>query len=75
MHVNLLAIQEMLATPDVEFSLNGLRAELNRLTGGSWQIGRRLCTLGHLLAAEAVMDRGSVQHHHCQSLRWRQMAK
>jgi hypothetical protein len=34
MHVDLFAIQEILATPDAEFSLNSLRAELNRLTGG-----------------------------------------
>jgi hypothetical protein len=36
MNVDLFAIQEILATPDAEFSLNSLRAELNRLTGGSW---------------------------------------
>jgi hypothetical protein len=35
MHVDVLALQEMLATPDAEFSLNALRAELDRLTGGS----------------------------------------
>jgi hypothetical protein len=28
----------MLTTPDAEFSLNALRTELNRLTGGSWQV-------------------------------------
>jgi hypothetical protein len=37
MHVDVLALQEILATPDAEFSLNALRADLNRLTGGSWQ--------------------------------------
>jgi len=43
MHVDVLALQEMLATPDAEFSLNGLRAELNRLTGGSWQVDLQSC--------------------------------
>ena len=35
MHVDVLALQEMLTTPDAEFSLNALRTELDRLTGGS----------------------------------------
>ena len=43
MNVDLLAIQEMLATPDAEFSLNSLRAELERLTGGSWQVDLHAC--------------------------------
>jgi hypothetical protein len=43
MHVDVLARQEMLATPDAEFSLNGLRAELTRLTGGSWQVDLQSC--------------------------------
>ena len=43
MHVDVLALQEMLATPDAEFSLNSLRAELNRLTGGSWQVDLQSC--------------------------------
>ena len=38
MHADLFALQEILATPDAEFSLNALRAALNRLTGGSWQV-------------------------------------
>jgi hypothetical protein len=43
MHVDVLALQEMLATPDAEFSLNGLRTELDRLTGGSWQVDLQAC--------------------------------
>jgi endonuclease/exonuclease/phosphatase family metal-dependent hydrolase len=43
MHVDLLALQEILATPDAEFSLNSLRAELDRLTGGSWQVDLQAC--------------------------------
>jgi hypothetical protein len=38
MNMDLFALQEILATPDAEFSLNSLRSELNRLTGGSWQV-------------------------------------
>jgi hypothetical protein len=38
MNADLFALQEILATPDAEFSLNSLRSELNRLTGGSWQV-------------------------------------
>jgi hypothetical protein len=41
MHADLFALQEILATPDAEFALNSLRAELNRLTGGSWQVDLR----------------------------------
>jgi hypothetical protein len=29
--------------PDAEFSLNALRADLNRLTGGSWQVDLQSC--------------------------------
>jgi hypothetical protein len=29
--------------PDAEFSLNALRSELNRLTGGSWQVDLQAC--------------------------------
>ena len=43
MNVDLFAIQESLATPDAEFSLNSLRLELNRLTGGSWQVDLQSC--------------------------------
>jgi endonuclease/exonuclease/phosphatase family metal-dependent hydrolase len=43
MHVDVLAIQEILATPDAEFSLNALRTELDRLTGGSWQVDLQSC--------------------------------
>jgi endonuclease/exonuclease/phosphatase family metal-dependent hydrolase len=43
MHVDLLALQEILATPDAEFSLNALRTELERLTGGSWQVDLQSC--------------------------------
>jgi endonuclease/exonuclease/phosphatase family metal-dependent hydrolase len=43
MNADLLALQEILATPDAEFSLNSLRAELNRLTGGSWQVDLQSC--------------------------------
>jgi hypothetical protein len=43
MHVDLLALQEILATPDGEFSLNALRTELERLTGGSWQVDLHAC--------------------------------
>jgi hypothetical protein len=43
MHVDVLALQEMLATPDAEFSLNALRSELDRLTGGSWQVDLQTC--------------------------------
>jgi hypothetical protein len=43
MHADLFALQEILATPDAEFSLNSLRAELNRLTGGSWQVDLQAC--------------------------------
>jgi hypothetical protein len=38
MHADLFALQEILATADAEFSLNSLRLELHRLTGGSWQV-------------------------------------
>jgi hypothetical protein len=43
MNVDVLAHQEILATPDVEFSLNALRSELDRLTGGSWQVDLQAC--------------------------------
>jgi endonuclease/exonuclease/phosphatase family metal-dependent hydrolase len=43
MNVDVLALQEILATPDAEFSLNALRSELNRLTGGSWQVDLQAC--------------------------------
>jgi endonuclease/exonuclease/phosphatase family metal-dependent hydrolase len=43
MHTDLFALQEILATPDTEFSLNSLRSELNRLTGGSWQVDLQSC--------------------------------
>jgi endonuclease/exonuclease/phosphatase family metal-dependent hydrolase len=43
MHVDVLALQEILATPDAEFSLNALRADLERLTGGSWQVDLHAC--------------------------------
>jgi hypothetical protein len=43
MNMDLFAIQEILATPDAEFSLNSLRSELNRLTGGSWQVDLQSC--------------------------------
>jgi endonuclease/exonuclease/phosphatase family metal-dependent hydrolase len=43
MHVDVLALQEMLVTPDAQFSLNSLRAELDRLTGGSWQVDLQSC--------------------------------
>jgi endonuclease/exonuclease/phosphatase family metal-dependent hydrolase len=43
MHVDLLALQEILATPDGELSLNALRTELERLTGGSWQVDLQAC--------------------------------
>jgi endonuclease/exonuclease/phosphatase family metal-dependent hydrolase len=43
MNVDLLALQEILATPNAEFSLNSLRAELSRLTGGSWQVDLQSC--------------------------------
>jgi len=43
MNTDLFALQEILATPDAEFSLNALRAELNRLTGGSWQVDLQSC--------------------------------
>lgn len=43
MNVDVLAIQEILATPDAEFSLNALRADLARLTGGSWQVDLQAC--------------------------------
>jgi hypothetical protein len=43
MNVDLLALQEILTTPDAEFSLNALRAELERLTGGSWQVDLHAC--------------------------------
>jgi hypothetical protein len=43
MHADLFALQEILATPDAELSLNSLRAELNRLTGGSWQVDLQAC--------------------------------
>jgi hypothetical protein len=42
-NTDLFAIQEILATPDADFSLNSLRAELNRLTGGSWQVDLHAC--------------------------------
>jgi endonuclease/exonuclease/phosphatase family metal-dependent hydrolase len=43
MHVDVLALQEILATPDAEFSLNALRSELDRLGGGSWQVDLQDC--------------------------------
>jgi endonuclease/exonuclease/phosphatase family metal-dependent hydrolase len=43
MNVDLLALQEILTTPDAEFSLNALRTELNRLTGTSWQVDLHDC--------------------------------
>lgn len=43
MNVDVLALQEILATPDAEFSLNALRTELERLTGGSWQVDLHAC--------------------------------
>jgi endonuclease/exonuclease/phosphatase family metal-dependent hydrolase len=43
MNADLFALQEMLATPDAEFSLNALRSDLNRLTGGSWQVDLQSC--------------------------------
>jgi endonuclease/exonuclease/phosphatase family metal-dependent hydrolase len=43
MDADLFALQEILATPDAEFSLNSLREELNRLTGGSWQVDLQSC--------------------------------
>jgi endonuclease/exonuclease/phosphatase family metal-dependent hydrolase len=43
MNVDVLALQEILATPDAEFSLNSLRTELDRLTGGSWQVDLQAC--------------------------------
>jgi hypothetical protein len=43
MHVDMLALQEILATPDGEFSLNALRIELERLTGGSWHVDLHAC--------------------------------
>jgi endonuclease/exonuclease/phosphatase family metal-dependent hydrolase len=43
MNMDLFALQEILATPDAEFSLNSLRSELNRLTGGSWQVDLQSC--------------------------------
>jgi endonuclease/exonuclease/phosphatase family metal-dependent hydrolase len=43
MNVDVLAIQEILATPDAEFSLNALRADLDRRTGGSWQVDLQSC--------------------------------
>jgi len=43
MNTDLFALQEILATPDAEFSLNALRSELNRLTSGSWQVDLQSC--------------------------------
>jgi hypothetical protein len=43
MHVDVLALQEILSIPDAEFSLNALRSELDRLTGGSWQVDLQAC--------------------------------
>jgi Bacterial SH3 domain len=43
MHTDLFALQEILATADAEFSLNALRSELDRLTGGSWQVDLQAC--------------------------------
>jgi hypothetical protein len=43
MHTDLFALQEILASPDAELSLNALRSELNRLTGGSWQVDLQAC--------------------------------
>jgi hypothetical protein len=43
MNVDVLAMQEILATADAEFSLNALRSELDRLTGGSWQVDQQAC--------------------------------
>jgi Endonuclease/Exonuclease/phosphatase family len=42
-NTDLFALLEILATPDAEFSLNALRVELNRLTGGSWQVDLQAC--------------------------------
>ena len=47
MHVDVLALQEILTTPDAEFSLNALRAELNRLAGGSWEVDLQSCGSPH----------------------------
>jgi hypothetical protein len=38
MHVHLVALQEILTTPDVQTPLQTLRADLDRLTGEAWQI-------------------------------------
>jgi hypothetical protein len=43
MNTDLFALQEILTTPDAEFSLNALRTELDRLTGGSWQMDLQSC--------------------------------
>ena len=43
MNVDVLTLQEILATPDAEFSLNALRSELERLTGGPWQVDLHAC--------------------------------
>jgi endonuclease/exonuclease/phosphatase family metal-dependent hydrolase len=43
MNVDVLALQEILATPDAEFSLNALRSALDQLTGGSWQVDLQSC--------------------------------
>jgi hypothetical protein len=43
MNTDLFALQEILATADAEFSLNALRSELDRLTGGSWQVDLQAC--------------------------------
>jgi endonuclease/exonuclease/phosphatase family metal-dependent hydrolase len=43
MNVDVLALQEILGTPDAQFSLNALRSELDRLTAGSWQVDLQDC--------------------------------
>ena len=43
MNTDLFALQEILATPDAEFSHNSPRAELDRLTGASWQVDLQSC--------------------------------
>jgi endonuclease/exonuclease/phosphatase family metal-dependent hydrolase len=43
MHVDLLALQEILTTPDAQTALQTLRADPNRLTGGTWQVDLQDC--------------------------------
>jgi hypothetical protein len=43
MQVDLLAIQEILATPAAQTALQTLCSELDRLTGGSWQVDLQAC--------------------------------